>query len=561
MAASETYPTRYILHASPLDRQGPNGPPEGSLQLSPHSDHSAPQYPSSRSWNHTASPSIEPEESDVVFQPKIIQPKRELLGFLDQYDETTVDEHLEYLRDPYMRKYAPADGPNLSVSDRTEDVELQSVGKLYRGRSRECEEVQLLRKALYTKLRHPGRVGLDTIWALYQAVPEPRAAHMSSSVRHLLFATLSTTERKDHKSMLRYFAVVADVKNSGFTLTRKEWHGAMSFASRYVATTTEVETEAALRLWRDMEVNAGIKGNEVTFNILFDSASKAGKFNLAEMIYEEMTTRGFPFSRYHHVSLIHFFGLKQVASGVRAAYKEMIEAGEIIDTVVLNCVIAGFIRCGEEDAADRVYEKMKASNANLKVVPHRDYTMQKSITKVLMMFAKVGKKHPDMRSNFQQAALLSPDLRTYRILITHYGVRLGDLTKVSQFLDEMKLYKVPLHGSIFLALFKSFAVYGGRGSDWSSSRLDSVWDAFLSALDSGADGLTIGTWLAMAVLNAFSKHSSRDQLLDIYECLRSRWDLNTADSEFMLGFLNRLLQGDDLINRRKGGGTGRGLWS
>ena len=342
--------------------------------------------------------------------------------------------------------------------------------------------------------------------------------------------------------MLRYFAVIADTKNAGFSLTSYQWNTAMSFATSYVARTTEVEVEAALKLWHQMENEAKIKANYVTFNIIFDAASKAGKLNLAEMVYQEMTHRGFAYNRYHYTSLIHFFGLKLDSSGVRAGYREMVEAGEIIDTVVTNCLIASFIRCGEEPSAEHVYEKMKAYNKELPTLPHKDYTLAKAINKVLIMFARIGKKHPSMRPAFQKSALLSPDLQTYRILLNHYGLKLGNLSKVAQFLDEMKAFQIPLHGIIFLALFQSFSVHGGSGSDWSAQRLDSVWHAFLDALDSGADGLYISTWLAMAVLDAHARYSSRDDLLGVYDCLQSRWDLDEKNSQYMLHYLQQLLK-------------------
>ncbi|KAI8625454.1 hypothetical protein F5Y19DRAFT_265618 [Xylariaceae sp. FL1651] len=511
-----------------------------------------------RSWNHTAVSTAEPKEKPkqpehpTIFNRRmVVQPKDEILGFVDQYDDTSVDEHLQFYRDPYLRKYAPADGPYLTVSDKKEDIELQTIEGDQKGDVEESERARNLRLALSLRRRHPGKVDLDTIWELYQALPEPRATQINARLRHQLMAALGSSERKDQKGMLRYFAVVADVKNCGFSLTIFEWNTAVSFASRYVSTTTEVEVEAALQLWRQMEKSVNVKANDVTFNILFDAAAKAGKFSLAEMIYQEMTNRGFTYNRYHHVSLIHFFGLKSDSSGVRAAYKEMVDAGEIIDTAVLNCVIASFIRCGEEESAERIYEKMKTSNKDLPVIPHRDYTMSKAITKVLMMFARIGKTHPSMRAKFQQPAILSPDLHTYRILINHYGIQLGNLGKVAQFLDEMKIFNVPLHGAIFLALFKSFAIHGGAGSDWSAQRLKSVWEAFLGAVDSRADGLHISTWLAMAALKAHSRYATRDEMLDVYECLRSRWDLDTANSQYMLHYLDNLLKQGDLHTKAR----------
>ncbi|KAI0142474.1 hypothetical protein F4776DRAFT_612185 [Hypoxylon sp. NC0597] len=504
-------------------------------------------FPCSRKWNHATA-----AVDDAALPSHIIRPKQELLELIDSYDDTSVEEHLEFLRDPYLRRYAPADGPRLTVSDKVEDASLQSVDHSQKMNPEQAEMVRELREAVLRKLRRPATVDLDTIFDLYKALPEPRILHLTARLRHQLLAVLGMTERKDSKSMLRYFSVVTDVKDSGFPLTVSEWNTAMSFASRYVGRSTEVEVEAALHIWREMEQVAGIRGSDVTFNILFDVASKAGKFPLAEMMYQEMITRGFSFNRYHHVSLLHFFGLKQDTSGLRAAYKQMVESGEVIDSVVLNCVISGFLASGEESSAERLYEKMKESVRSTKVLPDRNYTMQKNITKVLMMFAKISKKHPDLHPNFQQTALILPTLQTYRLLINYYGPKLGDIAKVAQFLDEMKFFDVPLHGAIFLALFKAFGRHGGAGSDWSAERLYSVWNAFLSALDNKTEGLHISTWMAMAILRAFAKYPSRDQILDIYQALRSRWDLDPADSQFMMDFLNKIMHQHRFRSKSRG---------
>ncbi|KAI1381639.1 hypothetical protein F4677DRAFT_403714 [Hypoxylon crocopeplum] len=515
-----------------------------------------PNFRYGRKWSHATANAV-----SIALPTQETRTKDELLDIVDLYDDTSVEEHLTFLKDPYLRKYAPADGPNLVVSDRREDVGLQSVNHRQRLDPEESETVRKLREAVLIKLKRPAMMDLDTIYDLYQSLPEPRASHITAYLRHQLFAALGMTERKNSRSMLRYFSVVTDVKNSGYSLTRIEWNTAISFASRYVGRSTEIEVEAALHLWREMEQVAGVRGSEVTFNILFDVASKAGKLSLAEMIYQEMITRGFPFNRYHHVSLIHYFGLKQDTGGVRAAYKEMVESGEVIDSIVLNCVISGFLAAGEEESAERVYGKMKISVQGTKQMPDRNYTTQKVITKVLMMFARIGRRHPDMRPNFQRTALISPDLQTYRLLLDHYGLKLGNLAKVVQFLDEMKLFNIPVHGAIFLALFKAFGKHGGAGSDWSAKRLVSVWNAFLNALDAKSDGLYISTWMAMAILRAFSRCSSRGQVLDIYESLRSRWDLDPTNSQFMMDFLTKLVQkeGPRVPSRkhtyRKGYGT------
>jgi len=473
--------------------------------------------------------------------PRPTPSTQELMDFVDYIDDDTVEDHLEFLNDPYRRRYAATDGPDIKISDAAEDVEMQSFDPHRVRDPNEDQIVEELADGVFQRLSKPNTITLEEIWTLYQSLPQPRMAPLPASLRHALLAALGRVPRKNYKNMLRYLAVIGDVKAAGFALKAWEWNTAMSFASRYVATTSAVEVEAAIRMWEEMERVSGVIATDVTFNILFDAASKAGCFSLAEMLYEEMLRRQHRFSRYHHVTLIHFFGLKGDSSGIRAAYREMVKSGEIIDSIVLNCVIAGLLRCGEESSAMDVYEKMKARHIRSKNIPDRNYTLQKSITKVLMMFAKVGKTYPDMQPNFQKSALLAPDFHTYRIMINHFGVAVGDLSKVAQFLDEMKWFQVPLHGAIFLALFKGFSIHGGESTDWSPKRLGSVWEAFLEAFDTGAGDLHISTWMAMYVLRAFSLVSTRDEMLDIYEALRSRWDLDTANNKFMLDFFGRLV--------------------
>lgn len=495
--------------------------------------------------NHTAS-ALAPRHPEPL--PPYAPTKEQLLSLVDQQNAGTVEEHFDFHRDTYLRGYARADGPTLVVSSKREDAEYPAPSDLQPADEHEQRLVRELRHAVTARLRRPASVQLDHIYHLYQQLPEPRMSHVPGLLRHRLLRVLGQPDKRNPKSMLRYFAVIADVKNSGFPLTRSEWNRAIAYAARYVGTITDAETESTLNLWREMERDAGIKGNDVTFNILFDVASKSGNFALAEMIYQEMENRGFAYNRYHYVSLIHYFGLKLDTDGIRASYKEMVEAGEMVDTVVLNCVISGLLRSGEEDAAETVYQRMKAGTHKGKGMPQRTYATNKMITQALMMFAKIGREHPPLQSQLQTSAPIAPDLQTYRLFIKHYGVQLGNLAKVAEYLDEMKYFQIQLHGGIFLSLFKCFDAHGGYpGSAWSEQRLYSIWNALLQALDEGVSGLTIEKWMAIWVLRAFNRCSTEKAVMEAYEAMESRWDLDQADSSFVLDNLHKLLGRDTAV--------------
>ncbi|KAI3394556.1 hypothetical protein diail_2547 [Diaporthe ilicicola] len=477
--------------------------------------------------------------------------KDKLLSLVDQTQDSTLDEHLQLTTDPYMRGYAPADGPDLAVSDRPDDKDFPSFYEAREGGDKERETLAKLWHAVQRRLRNPYKTDIEFIYGLYQSLPEPRMPYLHAKIRHGLMKCLGR-EKKNSRSMLRYFAVVADIQSTGLRLTRPEWNAALSFAARYVGHSTETEAAATMNLWKEMEQDAGIRANSVTFNVLYDVASKAGNFVLSELLYREMEKRGLKYNRYHHVSLIHFFGLKMDSDGIRAAYKEMVEDGEMIDTTVLNCVIAGFLRCGEEYAAERVYERMKAAHERAPAMPYRNYMNDAAITKILMMFARISKQDPKLRRQLQKASPIVPDIQTYRILLNHYAVKLSALGKVAHYLDDMKWFQIPVHGAVFLALFKGFGLYGGPdGQVWGPQRLESVWTAFTQALAGKTHGLYVDVWMAKWILRAFRKCDTKERVRQVWAELRPRceMDFEPEDVDHFEEFLADLFEGDEVAKQ------------
>ncbi|KAF4119516.1 PPR repeat [Geosmithia morbida] len=494
------------------------------------------------------SPTQQPQQHRQHASP--VHDRGELLSYVPLEGQSSVDEHFDFYRDPFRRGYAQPDGPKLLVSEKRLDVEYPPREDIYAGNDKVRASVASLCSAIGLKMRHPHRSTLESVYKLYLELPEPRMLNLTGQWRNRLLRIMGTPPRRNLQSMLRYFALVADTKNAGLTLRRTQWNYALAFATKYTARAGMQEADAALRMWREMERDAKIPGNDVTFNVLFDVAAKAGNFTLAEMLYNEMDNRGIEFNRFHHVSLIFFFGLKLDSSGIRAAYREMVESGEMIDTVTLNCVISGFLRCGEEAAAEETYRRMRGGNTPTADMPERDYMTAKVVTKVLMMFSKVGKDHPQLKQSFQTNVQLAPDLRTYRILIEHYAVKLGDLSTVARYLDEMRFQRIAVHPTIFLALFKGFYVHGGfPGSQWSTSRLEGVLKAMREARDGNARGFLIDRWLVIWALRAVGKCSTPDAVIETFDDLAKRWDVAPSREPFLHALLDNIVRGRDLKSK------------
>ncbi|CEJ81789.1 hypothetical protein VHEMI01900 [[Torrubiella] hemipterigena] len=481
-------------------------------------------------------------------KPSYIQTKQQILSYVAGVPTyANVDEQFDFHRDPYRRGYANPQSPGVQISDRKNDIQYPSAEETAKATDEIQEVIAKLCAAIRQRMRQPRRTSLSAIYKLYCQLPEPRMLYLTWQWRTRLMKVMGTPRTKSKSGMVRYFELVSDIRDAGLTMRLAEWNYGLAFASSYASKTTSYELETTLKLWREMEKEHGLPGNDVTFNILFDVAAKAGNYDLADMIYQEMENRGIDFNRYHHVSLIHFFGLKLDADGLRSAYKEMVESGEMIDTVVLNCVIAGLLRCGEEMAAEYTYERMKQGHVLAPDMPERDYMLGRVITKVLMMFTKIGKVHPQIKDSLQTNVLISPDIHTYRLLIEHYAIRVGDIGKVAQYLDEMKALKIPVHATIFLALFKGFFSYGGyEGSLWSEQRLQDVLNALYLARDEETSEFFIDTWVVIWALRAVKKCSSIEAVIDTFAALEKRWDVVPDRQVYMHEIFDNILRDRDV---------------
>jgi hypothetical protein len=162
------------------------------------------------------------------------------------------------------------------------------------------------------------------------------------------------------------------------------------------------------------------------------------------------------------------------------------------------------------------------------------------------MLSRVNRKNDHLRSGFQYLMPTTPNLGTYLTLINHYAFRLGDLSAVARYLDDMKSLHIPLHGAVFKAIFRGFALHGGApgsGSSWNEQRLRSIWAALLKALDDETEGLYISVWLILWALRAFDRCSSPEMVFKAYNSLASRWDPTEMQADFIITALHSLLKG------------------
>ena len=395
----------------------------------------------------------------------------------------------------------------------------------------------------------------EEIFSYYQQLPYPRVSYLTLPAIRLLLHHLAIVERRDEVSMQRYLSILDDMKAANISITKSEWSTAITFAGRCFNRVTQAEVESALYIWREMEQEAGVEGTYVTFNILFDIAVRAGKFRLAEMFMKEMEARNLRFSRYFRTSLMLYHGRRQDGDGVRKAYRELVEAGEIVDTAVMNAVIASLIRAGEPAAAEHVFARMKALHAAKTgttaagTLPPRSWRAARKLGKRLDFAARrlsASTLPPPAvaaeRARLQRGSPIAPNAQTFSLLVRHHAVVAGNLDRVTELLAGLRGAGLAPDGTVYLALLAGFEGFGGvRYSSWTRARLEDVWADFLAALDARLQGVYLSRAIVAAALRAFAKCAGPVRTLLAWEEMRRRWKPGAEELEGAVRVLRRLV--------------------
>ncbi|KAK3714219.1 hypothetical protein LTR37_008021 [Vermiconidia calcicola] len=344
-----------------------------------------------------------------------------------------------------------------------------------------AEDAQRIRKLehlLATNL--PGRCR-RRIWEKYCRLPRPHPRYLTDQTISLLFRHLAWVEFKDLESSQRYFTLLDDCLASGVEVSANEWNTAIAFAGRWLRFTTTAEVKSAVEVWMRME-DAGAKPTNVTFNILFDVAARAGRFALADMIFKELRAREMEVNRFLRVSMIHYAGLKGDGEAVRRAFRESGEAASAENVVIrMKTLHAAKFEGGKEiPSAPRTWQERKRLGHRLDRTARELRREQQKHESSFFGSHFSTEKHKEAA---QHLAPIHPDAQTCRILIRHHCLTTGNLDRVRELIQETRALPAGrVHGSVYMYIFRGFWLWGGHAyTAWNRRSLENFWEEFLQA--------------------------------------------------------------------------------
>lgn len=492
-----------------------------------------------------------PKKAQPVVPPPLIA-RNEYLKMLDYYRDPAPFPSFEDYPQPLISAFSQSVAQISHVVD-------QKATALIPKPAEGATEIAV--EGLLSKLDREG-CPHDTILEAYSALPYPGVAHLSPVTLRRLLRRLSTVENKNLAGLLRYLSIVNDMKAADLPMIGPEWCSVLALTGGCITPVRAADLESALKTWNEMEQNRDAQGGKVAYNILFDLAAKAGQYVLAEMILKEMQARNIPLDRFTRTSIIYYHGLQGDGDAVRDAYRAFVDAGEIVDTVVMNCVIASLIHAGEPQAAELVYERMKRNySVATDGSPASPWSWKRSraLGRYLQGAVKNVQVGSEEHQSLQNQQLLCPDQRTYILLIDYYASQTGELRRIITLLKEMQALQVPMHGRIYVKVLKGFAKHGGLPYTlWTGARLERVLISLLEMLDrqgddgeaagEAADDVRLGKWMVVWAVRAFHRCCGQARAMDIWTELRSRWKPSHVEEKAVLIHLENTL-GEHLDER------------
>ncbi|PYH95185.1 hypothetical protein BO71DRAFT_449612 [Aspergillus ellipticus CBS 707.79] len=347
------------------------------------------------------------------------------------------------------------------------------------------------------------------VFRLYRDLPAPGVSYLSKRSRGALLRRFACPSDRRPIDARRYLALVDDMVDAKLPLSRSLWSSAISFAGRSSGKVRKSSLVQAIGIWQQMEHLGGVKADEVVFATLFDIAIKANQFTVAERLLEEMKNRGIKFGRFGKVSTMYYYGMLGDPVGIQQKFDEFVSSGEIVDTVVMNCLMAAFIRTGEIETAQQLYAQMMEAGAVSRqaIEPGLDPRRRgrfnlvsemplyrsnaRELGRVLRGSVALKDTLPEHHHALQESFRAVPDTRTFHIFLSLHVYTTADIDGFMSILTDMeKTYDVPPRGMIYLLFFSGFARNARRKKGWSAERLQVAWKSYLRALHESSTRLT-----------------------------------------------------------------------
>ncbi|KAF2150535.1 hypothetical protein K461DRAFT_280539 [Myriangium duriaei CBS 260.36] len=395
---------------------------------------------------------------------------------------------------------------------------------------------------------------LKSVFETYSRLPEPRISYLYPRTVTSLLQMLRQVQVKTAEIVKQYFAVMDDMVRSGLAPSMRDFTSGLVFVGKTAGINPGYGLARALKIFRRMEQYGIRRADIFTFNTLGDLALRAHRLDVFRDLLRELSYRKIPHDRYTWLLKLRYWGLRNNANRIKRTYREMVAEGELIDTVVLNCVIRQLIIVHDAFTAEKTFERMKDIESSKpqeeRATPPEEWNKQIQLAKMLRYASWLFRHDHENLKKLQHATPTSPNTYTYRMIVKHHCITTGNLHRVVDLLEEMQQRGLLITRPIFWMVFNGFERNtSGKFSPWNISQLDSMFELFVHYVKLSREtkksetsqkydyrcdlnGRTIEK-----LVRAYAQHSDGARLRQIWETIRPMWKATKATIENMESYV------------------------
>lgn len=336
------------------------------------------------------------------------------------------------------------------------------------------------------------------VFSLYKRLPNAGLSILSVEERAQLLYRFAHPPDRRRSNARNFLILFNDMIQAGFKLSKSMCTSAIYFTAHKVPRLEKRDLMDAIAIWHRMESMYSLEADGVVFELLIRIATLSGHFAVGDRMYQEMKKRGMRLSRRGHVTMLYSYGTRRDVEGVHKTFEELVSLGQVVDTTVLNCLIASLLKAGDLNTAQQIYSRMirdhvndiaEAATVRPKAVlfpsTSTDFAVRRMRSQNLCAIFEAYLERKKMQGKEPLPELhvpIVPNIRTFAILLRHHCLFTGDLTAVSQLLDDMeKIFESPPRVIIYYFLFCGFGTHSSA-KGWTEKLLLGAWDAFKRVL-------------------------------------------------------------------------------
>ncbi|KAI5813560.1 hypothetical protein BZA77DRAFT_268382 [Pyronema omphalodes] len=391
----------------------------------------------------------------------------------------------------------------------------------------ELQRVRTFRALAVKAHNDPKSVTNNQLFGAYYHLPGNRVSYLERITMERLLLRFTSVPIRTQDTMFQYLTILEDMRAAGIPLTREEWNQASSFVLRSMKYTTPEDLNLAVQMLHESDKNLPTPRADITtFNILLDGATCAGRLDMATSLLREIRDRNLQYDRFTYTTLMMYHAKSKNAPAVQTTYGDLVDAGEVVDTVILNALMTTLLDVGKEAEANGIYEYMKRVALATSEKPSTkllDWSQARRIQRLLK-----GRDILWAKAYFEEVGVrLAPDYISFHLWIHHY-CRVGDWGKVQYHIEDMQLFSCPVDRNVYLSILKGFAWHGHTGDvvkegpnageilPWNQDQLQVILNLLLNE-----ELNVIGHWdrvMAVWVIRAISATFQGN-----HDVLRSTW--------------------------------------